>query len=68
MTEMPFSVQVTISAKGITERIVYAVSETLDSWVVRFGGDLGTTTGGHKLFPEGPITVEPRDASSRPKQ
>jgi hypothetical protein len=54
---------VTISAKGITERIVYAVSETFDSWVVRFGGDLGSGTGGHKLFPEGPITVEPKEAS-----
>jgi hypothetical protein len=24
-----------------------------------FRGDLGSATGGHKLFPEGPITVEP---------
>jgi hypothetical protein len=54
---------VTISAKGITERIVYVVGEGFDSWVVRFGGDLGSGTGGHELFPEGPITVEPKEAS-----
>jgi hypothetical protein len=30
---------VTISAKGITERIVYVVGRTLDSWLAGFGGD-----------------------------
>jgi hypothetical protein len=41
---------VTISAKGVSERIVYAVGTTLNSRLVRFGGDLGSATGGHKLF------------------
>ena len=51
---------VTISAKGITERIVYVVSGTLGSWHVRFGGgESRSEMGGHALFPEGPITVEP---------
>jgi hypothetical protein len=50
---------VTISAKGITERIVYVVSGTLGSWHIRFGGESGSEMGGHALFPEGPITVEP---------
>ena len=53
---------VTISAKGIIERIVYVVSTTSDSWVVRFGGTTGSELGGHKLFPRGPITVEPTSA------
>jgi len=53
---------VTVSAKGVTERIVYLVGTTLDSWLVRFGGDLGSATGGHELFPEGPITVEPNNS------
>jgi hypothetical protein len=56
---------VTISAKGVSERIVYAVATTLDSWLVRFGGDLGFATGGHKLFPEGPITVEPNSINQQ---
>ena len=56
---------VTISAKGVSERIVYAVGTTLDSWLVRFGGDLGSATGGHKLFPEGPITVEPNSINEQ---
>jgi hypothetical protein len=56
---------VTISAKGVSERIVYAVGTTLDSWLVRFGGDLGSETGGHKLFPEGPITVEPNSINQQ---
>jgi hypothetical protein len=51
---------VTISAKGITERIVYVILATSDSWLVRFGGDSGSAMGGHKLFPEGPITIEPK--------
>jgi hypothetical protein len=51
---------VTISAKGITERIVYVVSVTLGSWQLRFGGgETRSEMGGHALFPEGPITVEP---------
>jgi hypothetical protein len=51
---------VTISAKGITERIVYVVSGTSGSWHVRFGGgESSPDMGGHALFPEGPITVEP---------
>jgi len=50
---------VTISAKGITERIVYVVGTTSDSWLVRFGGNSGSGMGGHKLFPKRPITVEP---------
>jgi hypothetical protein len=50
---------VSISAKGITERIVYVVSETLGSWHVRFGGESRKEMGGHTLFPEGPITIEP---------
>jgi hypothetical protein len=50
---------VTISAKGITERIVYVVSGTSGSWHVEFGGESRTEMGGHKLFPEGPITAEP---------
>jgi hypothetical protein len=51
---------VTISAKGITERIVYVVSGTLGSWHVRFGGgESRSEMGGHALFPKGPITVEP---------
>src|ERR1700704_335430 len=33
---------VTISAKGITERIVYVIFATSDSWLVRFGGDGGS--------------------------
>jgi hypothetical protein len=49
---------VTISAKGITERIIYVVGTTSDSWLIRFGGDTGSGAGGHKLFP-GPITIEP---------
>ena len=53
----------TISAKGITERIVYVVGGTLDSWLVKFGGDTGPEMGDHKLFPEGPITVEPNGTS-----
>jgi hypothetical protein len=53
---------VTISAKGITERILYVVGTTSDSWLVRFGGDLGPGGGGHKLFPKGPITVKPTAA------
>jgi len=55
---------VTISAKGITERIVYVVSVTLGSWHVRFGGgESRSEMGGHTLFPEGPITVEPTKRS-----
>ena len=60
---------VTISAKGITERIVYVVSGTLGSWHVKFGGGGGgggesrSEMGGHALFPEGPITVEPTKRS-----
>ena len=57
---------VTISAKGITERIVYVVSGTLGSWHVKFGGGGGESRsemGGHALFPEGPITVEPTKRS-----
>ena len=50
----------TISAKGITERMVYVVAGTLSSWNVRFGGRNGPATGGHKLFPEGPIIIEPK--------
>jgi hypothetical protein len=51
---------VTISAKGIIERIVYVVSGTLGSWHVRFGGGESLSEmGGHALFPDGPITVEP---------
>jgi hypothetical protein len=50
---------VTISAKGITERIVYVISGTLESWQVRFGGESRSEMGGHALFPEGPITAEP---------
>jgi hypothetical protein len=50
---------VTISAKGITERIVYVVSGTLGSWHVQFGGEKRKEMGGHTLFPEGPIRVEP---------
>ena len=50
---------VTISAKGITERIVYVVSGTLGSWHVQFGGEKRKEMGGHTLFPEGPITIEP---------
>src|SRR6266851_3134713 len=52
----------TLRAKGIIERIVYVVSTTSDSWVVRFGGTTGSELGGHKLFPRGPITVEPASA------
>jgi hypothetical protein len=57
---------VTITAKGITERVVYSVGPTGtpgsydDSWIVKFGGDLGPHGGGHKLFPE-MIQVEPSD-------
>jgi hypothetical protein len=57
---------VTITAKGITERVVYSVGPTStpgsddDSWIVKFGGDLGPHGGGHKLFPE-MIQVEPSD-------
>jgi hypothetical protein len=54
---------VTISAKGITERIVYVVSVTLGSWHVRFGGEKRKEMGGHALFPKGPITVEPTKRS-----
>ena len=54
----------TISAKGITERIVYVIFATSDSWLVRFGGDGGSAMGGHKLFPEGPITIEPKGTPS----
>jgi hypothetical protein len=50
---------VTIAAKGITERIIYVVGTTSKSWLVTFGGNTGSGMGGHKLFPEGPITVEP---------
>jgi hypothetical protein len=50
---------VTISAKGITERIVYVVSGTEGSWHVRFGGQSRSEMGGHALFPDGPITAEP---------
>ena len=55
---------VTIGAKGITERVVYSVGPAGtpgsygNSWVVKFGGDLGPSGGGHKLFPE-VIQVEP---------
>ena len=57
---------VTITAKGITERVVYVVGPTGtpgsygDSWIVKFGGDLGPYGGGHRLFP-GMIEVEPSD-------
>jgi hypothetical protein len=51
---------VTISAKGITERMVYVVAGTLGSWNVKFGGRNGPATGGHKLFPEEPIIIEPK--------
>jgi len=54
---------VTISARGITERIIYIVGATSDSWLVRFGGDTGSGTGGHKLFP-GAITIEPTGTPS----
>jgi hypothetical protein len=55
---------VTISAKGITERIVYVVSGTLGSWHVQFGGrESRSEMGGHALFPKGPITVEPTKRS-----
>ena len=56
----------TVTAKGITERVVYSVGPTGapgsygDSWIVKFGGDLGPHGGGHKLFPE-MIQVEPSD-------
>ena len=50
---------VTISAKGITERIVYVVSGTEGSWHVRFGGQSRSEMGGHALFPDGPFTAEP---------
>ena len=49
---------VTITAKGITERVVYSVGPTGtpgsygDSWIVKFGGNLGPHGGGHKLFPD----------------
>jgi hypothetical protein len=51
---------VTISAKRITERIVYTIVATSSAWLIRFGGKGTSRTGGHKLFPEGPITVEPK--------
>ena len=63
---------VTISAKGITERIVYTVGPDGapdsygDSWVLKFGGDLGPHGGGHKLFPQ-TIQVRPgKGPSPRP--
>jgi len=57
---------VTITARGITERVIYSVGPTDtrasygDSWIVKFGGDLGPHGGGHKLFPE-TIEVAPSD-------
>jgi hypothetical protein len=55
---------ITISAKGITERIIYVVGTTSDSWLVKFGGGSASGMGGHRLFPEGPITVEPNGTLS----
>jgi hypothetical protein len=55
---------VTIAAKGITERVLYSVGPTGNpgsygnSWIVKFGGDLGPSGGGHELFPE-MIQVQP---------
>jgi hypothetical protein len=57
---------VTIAAKGVTERIVYSVGPTGtpgsygNSWIVKFGGDLGPSGGGHELFPE-MIQVQPSE-------
>ena len=48
---------VTIAANGISDRVVYSVGPTGtpgsygNSWVVKFGGDLGPSGGGHRLFP-----------------
>jgi hypothetical protein len=52
----------TISAKEITERILYVVGTTFYSWLVRFGRGFGAGSGGHELFPEGPITIRPTAA------
>jgi hypothetical protein len=55
---------VTISAKGITERVLYSVGPDgapgsySNSWVLKFGGDHGPQGGGHELFP-GTIQVRP---------
>jgi hypothetical protein len=49
---------VTIVAKKIKERILYSVGPTGnfgsygDTWVLKFGGNLGSGGGGHKLFPD----------------
>jgi hypothetical protein len=60
---------VTVSAEGITERIVYSVGNDGAPgswWVLKFGGDLGPHGGGHKLFPQ-TIEVRPgKGPSPRP--
>ena len=49
---------VTIAAKKIKERILYSIGPTGnfgsygDTWVLKFGGNLGSGGGGHKLFPD----------------
>jgi hypothetical protein len=64
---------VTISAKGITERVVYSVGPDGapgsygNFWVLKFGGDLGPHGGGHKLFPA-MIQVAPSDGPQRHPQ
>jgi hypothetical protein len=60
---------VTISAKGITERVLYSVGPDgapgsySNSWVIKFGGDHGPQGGGHQLFPE-TIQVRPSEDPS----
>ena len=65
---------VTISAKGITERVAYAVGPEGapgaygNSWVIKFGGDLGPGGGGgHKLFPEMIQVRRPRPSEVPPQ-
>ena len=49
---------VSISAKGIIERIVYVVSTTSDSWVVRFGGTTGSELDDAPLISTGIIALK----------
>jgi hypothetical protein len=57
---------VTVSTKGITERIAYVAQTFGGSWRIKFGGDFGPGTGGHELFP-GQITVAPAPAPAPPQ-
>ncbi len=60
---------VTITAKGITERVLYAVGPMGErgsyTSEIKLGGDFGPHGGGHKLFPTmivGPVLGQPSSA------